>query len=263
MYDGVYGLKQLPSAVYHMEPYFELYSSAVNGVGLLTAPLMFFTFLILLRSRNSILPTYKRLLLVILFWFSVALFVFVGISKTVVVLPCTVIINIGWTANLGPEWTTAVFALGNWALFLAAQSIYNSFIFNYFVVCHPALREYVVSLRIFVLVYAFEACITACVIAIGIAIMPVDISATLVKMDASELMDKYAPVAEQLPVVVCRVPLHACIACCSWLHWRLFVLLHCRLPGLAHLPHSSSSRLRKSNAFPCSERQTQLSFRNI
>lgn len=134
MYEGLSDLEQFPSALHRQEPYFPLYSTIINSIAALTAPVLCFTFFIIFKSKSGLLPTYKRLLLATLFWCALSLIAFIGISKLVIVAPCTVVINIGFSSTFGTTGTVVFYAIGCFSLLSTVQSVYNSFVFNYLLV---------------------------------------------------------------------------------------------------------------------------------
>lgn len=154
-------------------------------------------------------------MLLTLFWSTSALLIFQVLAKLTVVMPTSVIVNLGPTAKLGPTTTVALFALGALCMVSCAQMILASFVFNYALVnrrsrrrgrltqvCHQRHHDTIVSEKTFLSVILVELAIAFLVVSLCPWLMPADIRNAMERMGLVNQCDRYAPVGMRLPLIV-------------------------------------------------------------
>lgn len=135
------GLVAFPASFHAMKDYFDLYRFLTSTLFAASALVEALTFFVIWRFSTGLWTTYKYLLCVMLAWRTL-LGVFAQLpSKPVVVTPCSVVINVGWSAYWSPTWTTVTAAGSMICVFVMCGTISTSFAFNYALVSRQVLQS--------------------------------------------------------------------------------------------------------------------------
>lgn len=129
--EEISGLDRLPQALKNQEKFYPAYRIVSSAIAIFTLPIAMFTSMAILRRNSNVLKTYRVLMVLTLFWSTLAVLLIHIPAKTVVAMPVSVLVNLGPTARFGPDATAALFAACCTCIISTAQTIWNSFAFNF------------------------------------------------------------------------------------------------------------------------------------